>query len=751
MKIVGYGDRLSVQQGETVRFMVSCQASAYRAEIVRLIHGDDNPKGPGVKSEPVAAPANGEYPGRVQELHRGSYLMVPDPSALDFANGFTVQAWIRPTTPDKAGQGILTQWSESDQAGYGLFIDGDRGLSLWIGDGHGRVEKFRTDAALTPSQWYFVAATWDAAEGSVRLWQEPLTRWPGDRSGAVVSDPAAGGGIVARSFPLLMGACWKRPDGSRAQVTGHFNGKIDGPCLYGRALEPGGIEGLKRGWAPGAAREGLLAAWDFSLGPSGRAVTDTGPHGLYGHTVNLPARAVTGHDWTGDEVDFKAAPDDYGAIHFHDDDLEDAGWDVDFEFAVPRDLPSGVYAARLTASDAEDHIPFFVRPRKGTATADIAFLAPTFSYLAYANQKFNNPDRMEVKGLKPGSSRPADQFIVNERLHSLYDLHTDGSCAHYSSRLRPIVNMRPGHRLPPLSLGAGSPHQFSADLHLVDWLEAKSHRYDVITDEDLHHEGVELLSPYRVIVSGTHPEYWTRRMSDALQAYQARGGRFMYLGGNGFYWVTTVDPERSHVIEVRRWAGTRSCEAEPGQYYHSTTGELGGLWRFRNRAPQKLVGVGMASQGTGTGRPYRRRPDSFDPRAAFIFEGIGADELIGDFESLAFRYGAAGFELDRFDLDLGSPAHALVLATSFGHSAGYQCVLEDLHDLSGPLFGDKSPLIRSDMVYFEGPRGGAVFSVGSIAWCGSLSYNGYDNVVSRITDNVLRRFSSGQPPGATPS
>ena len=613
MKIVGYGDRFSVQPGQTVRFMVSCRTPDYRAEIVRLIHGDDNPKGPGVRFEPVDAPPNGSYRGRVQALHRGSYLRVPDFSSLDFADGFTVQAWIRPTTPDKAGQGIVTQWTESEQAGYGLFLDGDRGLSLWIGDGGGAVERFRTETALTPSQWYFVAATWDAADGKVLLWQEPVTPWPLDRSAAVMDGIASRTGVVARAFPLLMGACWKRPGGSRAQAAGHFNGKIDRPCLYGRALEPVDVERLKEGMAPGEVDGALLAAWDFSLGPSGRKVMDTGPHGLHGQTVNLPARAVTGHGWTGNEVDFKAAPGEYGAIHFHDDDLEDAAWEADFEYAPPPGLRSGIYAARLTTGDTEDHIPFFVRPRKGTATADIAFLVPTFSYLAYANQKFNNPERMAVKGLEPGSSRPQDQFIVNERLHSLYDLHTDGSCTHYSSRLKPIVNMRPEHRLPPLSLGAGSPHQLSADLHLVDWLEAKSYRYDVITDEDLHHEGVELLSPYRVIVSGSHPEYWTRQMIAGLQAYQARGGRFMYLGGNGFYWVTTVDPERPHVIEVRRWGGSRSCEAEHGQYYHSTTGELGGLWRYQNRAPQKLVGVGMTSQGTGAGRPYRRRPGGFDP------------------------------------------------------------------------------------------------------------------------------------------
>ena len=46
------------------------------------------------------------------------------------------------------------------------------------------------------------------------------------------------------------------------------------------------------------------------------------------------------------------------------------------------------------------------------------------------------------------------------------------------------------------------------------------------------------------------------------------------------------------------------------------------------------------------------------------------------------------------------------------------------------------------MVYFETPNKGAVFSVGSIAWCGALSHNGYENNVSRITENVLRQFSS---------
>ena len=44
------------------------------------------------------------------------------------------------------------------------------------------------------------------------------------------------------------------------------------------------------------------------------------------------------------------------------------------------------------------------------------------------------------------------------------------------------------------------------------------------------------------------------------------------------------------------------------------------------------------------------------------------------------------------------------------------------------------------MVYFETPQGGAVFSVGSITFCGSLFHNRYDNNISRLVNNVLTRF-----------
>ena len=61
------------------------------------------------------------------------------------------------------------------------------------------------------------------------------------------------------------------------------------------------------------------------------------------------------------------------------------------------------------------------------------------------------------------------------------------------------------------------------------------------------------------------------------------------------------------------------------------------------------------------------------------------------------------------------------------------------------LTGSQSELERADLAFFETRSGGAVFSTGSIAWCGSLSHNFYDNNVARITGNVLRRFLDPTP------
>jgi N,N-dimethylformamidase len=735
-ELTGYADRFSVAAGETIRFMVSTDLPNYQADIVRLIHADNNPAGPGFKEEVIGTPVSRAYPGRKQIAHSGSYVRVENSAPLADLQSLTVQAWIYPTTAGNGKfQGILSKWSQDRSAGFALVIGENGELAFWLGDGSGQVERHSSGSALRSHQWYFVAASYAPDRADVVLYHIPLSDWPLEDSSATLVLDARTRQITANDAPLLVAAAFVDQDGA---VGGPFNGKIDRPRLFSRGLGHAEIEALRAGTAPETI-DNLVAAWDFAADIMSSKVTDSGPYKLHGKAINMPMRAVTGYNWTATEFDFKVAPQQYGAITFHEDDLEDARWAPSFEWTLPDGLRSGLYAARLRAGDQVDHIPFVVRPRRGTATGRAAFLLPTMTYLAYANDRMRSFDE-HAAGItsRKIEKDPLDLYLAEhpEFAASIYDIHTDHSGYCYSSRLRPIVSLRPTYR----SWVTGAPRHLAADLYTIDWLENKGFDYDVLTDEDLHFEGEALLGQYKAVITGSHPEYWTTPMLTALESYLSHGGRLMYLGGNGFYWVTSVDPERPHIIEVRRGiGGTRAWNSAPGEAYHSTTGEMGGLWRHRGIAPNRIAGIGFTAQGwNGQAPGYTRQAGSFDPRAAFIFEGIGADEVIGNFGLVLG--GAAGDELDRMDALLGTPPHALLLARSSGHDRFVLPCIEDVTEISGGLIKGQISTIHADMVYFETPNNGAVFSVGSISWSGSLSHNRYDNNVSRVTENVLRQF-----------
>jgi N,N-dimethylformamidase len=125
-----------------------------------------------------------------------------------------------------------------------------------------------------------------------------------------------------------------------------------------------------------------------------------------------------------------------------------------------------------------------------------------------------------------------------------------------------------------------------------------------------------------------------------------------------------------------------------------------------------------------------------------MWDGIG-EEIIGDFGLVGG--GAAGLELDAVSARRGTPPGTLVLASSEAHSDLILLVNEEFGVVPPNLTGSQHPDVRADMTLYTTPSGGAVWATGSIAWCGALSHNGYDNNVSRLTGNVLRRFLDPRP------
>lgn len=742
LNIIGYADRQSVAPGDVVKFMVSEEgkASSYRARLLRMHSTDSHAGGCGLIEEEVAADFSGEYPARHQTIVTGSYIRFPADRQPEAIGSFTVQAYIWPTLPGEGGrQTLIAYWNAAGDAGLRFEIDEKGALALTLAGPGAKPVTITTGKPLLTREWYLASATFDLETGKVRVSQQPLRPYP------FINEPVSAEGLVSIAAPWrdgILSMAAHAAHGPDKPYAGFYNGKIDRPRLARRALGAAEIAELAGDRLPADLSADVLGCWDFSLEQGSTKVHDLSFSLRHGEAVNLPARAMTGFNWTGGNNDFNVVPHEYGAIHFHDDDLYDAEWEADFEWTVPQDMPSGCYAVQLDDGDLPGYIMFFVRPPRripGQAAGKrpkVVFIAPTAHYLAYANYRLTERDPMsEAYRGRLWQFGPEDVLLEqrSDLGNSLYERHTDGSGVCYSSYLRPVLNMRPNTRLSSLA----------GDGYVLAFLRHHGIDYDVITDEDLDREGRDLLDPYNVVLTGGHPEYTSLRMWDGLVGFIQRGGRLMYLGGNGFYWRVAFHDTLPGVLEVRRGEdGTRPWVAEPGEYYMSFTGEYGGLWRRNGRAPNTLVGVGFTAQGFDMATYYRRNADAGDPRAKFIFEGVD-DEIIGDF-GVGFG-GAAGQEIDRFDRNLGSPPHALVLATSEGHTDNMLLANEDLDATHLRVGGVENELVRADMVFFETGHGGAVFSSGSISWVAAMPWQNFDNNVAQITLNVLKRFVDDAP------
>ena len=734
LPLAAYADRLSVRPGETIRFHIAnATGEAVAARIVRVISSDANPAGPGIQLEDVDTQiARLAEPGPSQ-APLGSYAIVDGLEQWLSGASFTLTCRVFPTHLGARRQALITRSDEAQHRGIGLMIDSDGRLRGSMGSGDA-FEEVRSAHTLTEQRWHSVWLRFDAEMSELQIGHAAF----GSGAPSVASTTLSAGTSPMVESPLLMAAA--NPDAPSA----HFNGKLERPTLYDRSLSDEALRAMILGEeAPDA-----VACWDFAKEVSSSRIIDVGPEAVHGQLINTPARAMTGAGWSGLEMCFRHAPGEYGAIHFHEDDIDDCEWPTAFAWTVPDGTRSSVYALMLTAGEAEENVPFHVVPPKGRASADIAVLASTFTYTIYANHARPEWD-LDPEWRAAWCQQTTDWggYAHNPGDHrdyglSTYNYHSDGSGISIASWRRPMLNVRLGYLTYPYeAIRASGLRHFPADSHLNAWLENKGHDYDIITDWELHHEGVDLLKQYRVVLTGSHPEYHTREMIDALEAYRDAGGRFCYLGGNGFYWKIALSPEKDGVIEIRRGeGGIRAWAAEPGEYYNQFDGEYGGLWRRNGRPPQHLCGVGFTAQGNFLGSYYRKHAEAADSRVAWMFDGVD-EEIFGNHGLSA--HGAAGFELDRTDKRLGTPEHAVVVASSENHPADAPWILVPEEMLTHIVTWPREPakdLIRADMTFFECPSGGAVFSTGSITFCGSLVTNNFDNDVSRLLDNVLKRF-----------
>lgn len=710
----GYIPEVGVALGDSFDVMLSGEGAA-ELSVVRLIHGDPNPEGPGYRHELPEAAAVRALSLTPQLLDIGSHVEIAHASTLNPGGSFTLALWIHPTRLTGGWQTLAAKWGPRDAA-YGLFCAGHGTLAGAVSHDGQCVDWCAGRRFVDPDEWQFVALIYDATTGELTVHQysersETVLEMSTEIKPVGSTKRVSTGPLHASRAPLLFGAMGDHERGHWA----HFNGKLAGPVLIGEACDAAVLEGIRNG-DEHALPASVLGAWDFSRGVSSASVIDMSGHGHDGRAVNAPARAVTGPRWLGTSASlYSDNPSAYDAIHLHDDDLDDANWAPTCSVSVPVDAPPGIYCARVTCGTDVLTIPVVAsspRPR-----ADVAVLLPTLTWQAYSSNR------------APYSF--TEDGVIDASL-CLYDTHSDGSAVLYCTRRKPTRSGNPSAGIRPW--GA---HTLPANLYLIDWLEHSGIAYDALIDQHLHERGAAAIEPYRCVMLGSHAEYWTAQMLDALEGYLKQGGRVMSLSGNALYWVTSLVSERPWIMEVRK-SGDGEYEdyfarLRAGEMQHSSTGEVGGLWSRRGRPARRVLGVEHSANifTDAKGRwGFKRTAESYGARFAFVFDGV-ADEIIGDF---GLNLGSAsGYEMDS------------VLEWPWSDDWRPTVLARAAHETFIPPMRMPVPCV-SDIALTTSPRGAAVFAAGSVTWTGSLSHNAYVNNVARITENVLRHFLA-VPPG----
>lgn len=273
-------------------------------------------------------------------------------------------------------------------------------------------------------------------------------------------------------------------------------------------------------------------------------------------------------------------------------------------------------------------------------------------------------------------------------------------------RPEPVNHIAEGTEVTDPIAGRSGCHLAPAEWRLLAWLEREGFGYDVYSDHQLH-TGVLDPADYQAVIASVHPEYWSRQQFDRIEYWvREQGGHFLYLGGNGMNCeVEFIDDDNA----LKFYDFLPADGGDLGYVDPDTGVFIESRMHRRYKSEGALLGIISTATGIMTGAPYSTiEPDHW----IFAGTGLKQGDLFGK-NALQERCwgGASGHETDK--VSPSAPAGVRMLAKGTNPEDG-----------------------GAEIVQFDLPSGGSVFSVGSITWPASLLVDEY---TSRITKNVLDR------------
>jgi N,N-dimethylformamidase len=249
LPITGYLDRFSARPGESLAVKISVPSGArYRARLRRVISGDPNPAGPGLRFEDLSARFDAEFQGRHQPIRLGSYALMPKaPQRPAGPVTWAALVWFQAQpsgeavviSEEMAGQRVTLSVGPHGPMAQIIWEGGDRQLGL--------------GAALPLRRWHRLWLSADPATGRVLLGAQCIE----DASAASMREISAAGLVLPAGDGVVMIAAR-----DAAAPMAHLTGKIEEPAI----LASFHAEWPRPDQPLAAAGPGLLAGLDFSRG-----------------------------------------------------------------------------------------------------------------------------------------------------------------------------------------------------------------------------------------------------------------------------------------------------------------------------------------------------------------------------------------------------------------------------------------------------------------------------------------------------
>jgi hypothetical protein len=432
---------------------------------------------------------------------------------------------------------------------------------------------------------------------------------------------------------------------------------------------------------------------------------------------------------------------DWGEQVTREDDAMVPGWQG-FPFTIP-DWDSGVYIAMFVEGDGNDNPNLNQNPPLVTTTPDarsgkalfvvknqspgvasqVLYKVPLFTYQMYNLTTYTSIDNQTHAG--SGYVHAIGQMVSSDGTVSL---HRPGGGT--GGTPWDVIYFSPPNN-DPLDVGSLRQTFVHWDAKMISWLEGNGFRIDYCTDMDAHRDDdLSLLSPYALVLSVGHDEYYSTAMRDHLEAYVANGGNIAFFSGNTAYWrliFPVIDgnnqPDLRFITRDYEWAQLRSMD------YPNAP----------QRPEDSLTGVGFRHGGernyplpkNGTGFVgYKVQNTILWP---FENSGLAENDTFGKDACIV------GYEADGTPFD---PNAARPVSPSFNPADATPAGLIILGTADGDIASWQYPAALPTMAMYT--NSGTVFNGGTTDWPRVLAQGDAPTVA--ITTNVMNRLG-GNPKG----